>query len=189
MTEQTAPTVSSARLDLVPMSPAFYELCLAGERAAAAAELGAAIDDAWWASAPLMRFWLGRLRDEPPVQPWLARAMVRRADRLMVGHIGFHGRPGMPHLGPYAPGGAELGYTVFEPHRRRGYAAEALAALMGWAARDHAVPAFVLSIAPENVASQALARRFGFVKVGEQIDPEDGLEEIFALRASQLRNE
>ncbi len=183
MADQAAPTISSARLDLVPMTPAFYELCLAGERAAASAALGAAIDDAWWAATPLMQFWLGRLRDDPGVQPWLARAIVRRADRLMVGHSGFHGRPAMPHLAPYAPGGAELGYTVFAPYRRQGYAAEALAALMAWAARDHAVPAFVLSIAPENVASQALARRFGFVKVGEQIDPEDGLEEIFALRA------
>jgi ribosomal-protein-alanine N-acetyltransferase len=184
MTEQNAPTVSSTRLELVPMTPAFYELCLAGERESAQALLGASIDAEWWAETAIMAFWLKGLREDPGLQPWLARAMVRRSDRLMIGHIGFHGRPGMPHLQPYAPGGAELGYTVFAPYRRQGYAAEALAAMMTWAARDHGVPSFVLSIAPGNAASQALARRFGFVKVGEHLDPEDGLEEIFALRAT-----
>ena len=128
-----------------------------------------------------MRFWLGRLTDEPEVQPWLARAMVRREDRRMIGHAGFHGRPGMAHLQPYAPGGVEMGYTVFTPYRRQGYAAEALEALMGWAAAQ-GVPWFVLSIAPANAASQAIARRFGFVKVGEQIDEIDGVEEVFARR-------
>lgn len=182
MSEQVLPVVQSPRLDLVPMTPAFFERCLAGEREAAAAELGALIDDEWWEETGIMRFWLGRLADEPEVQPWLARAIVRREDRRMIGHAGFHGRPGMAHLEPYAPGGVEMGYTVFTPYRRQGYAAEALEALMGWAAA-RGVPSFVLSIAPSNVPSQAMARRFGFVKVGEHEDPEDGLEEIFARRA------
>lgn len=182
MTEQTVPPIGSARLELLPMTPAFYELGLAGERAAAEAELGAPVDEAWWPQTAMMSFWLSQLRADPGLQPWLARAVVRRADRLMIGHIGFHGRPGMPHLAPYAPGGAELGYTLFAPYRRQGYAAEAIEALMGWATAQ-GVPSFVLSIAPANVPSQAIARRFGFVKVGEHDDPEDGLEEVFARAA------
>lgn len=184
MAEPLSPPVSSARLDLVPMTPAFYELGLAGEHAAAEALLGAAVDGEWWPETGLMAFWLEQLQFDPGLQPWLARAMISRADRRMVGHIGFHGRPGMPHLAPYAPGGAELGYTVFTPYRRQGYAAEALEALMLWAAHVHAVPSFVLSIAPANRPSQALARRFGFTRVGEHYDPEDGPEEIFALSLS-----
>jgi [ribosomal protein S5]-alanine N-acetyltransferase len=183
MSDQDLPVVSSQRLDLVLMTPAFFARCLAGEHAAAAAELGAAIDDEWWGEPGIMRFWLNQLLADPGLQLWLARAIVRREDRRMIGHIGFHGPPGMAHLEPYTPGGVEMGYTVFAPYRRQGYAAEALEALMLWAARAHGVPSFALSIAPANVASQALARRFGFVKVGEHEDPEDGLEEIFARSA------
>lgn len=182
MLEQCVPPVRSPRLDLVSMSPQFYELCLAGECRAAAALLGAAIPDDWWEERAIMEFWLAALRADPAVQPWLARAMVRRDDRQMIGHIGCHGSPGMAHLEPYAAGGVELGYTVFSAHRRQGYAAEALEALMGWAASEHTIQAFVLSIAPDNTPSLALARRFGFTRVGSHIDPEDGLEEIFALR-------
>jgi RimJ/RimL family protein N-acetyltransferase len=36
-----------------------------------------------------------------------------------------------------------------------------------------------LSIAPDNVASQRVALPFGFREVGEQVDPEDGLEVVF----------
>lgn len=183
MSEQAVRPVSSERLDLVPMTAAFFSHCLAGERSLAAGALGAAIADDWWEERAIMEFWLGRLCDDPGVLPWLARAMVRRADGLMVGHVGFHGRPGMEHLAPYAPGGVEMGYTVFAAYRRQGYAAEALAALMRWAADEHGVPAFVLSIAPDNAPSQAIARRFGFVKVGSHIDEEDGLEEIFVRPA------
>lgn len=184
MTDSSVPPVRTPRLDLTPMTAAFYMACLAGDRAAASRLLGgAAIDEQWWGERGLMEFWLDRLRVDPSLQPWLARAIVRRADGLMVGHIGFHGHPGAEHLNPYAPGGAELGYTVFTAHRRQGYTAEALEALMFWAAREHGVPAFVLSIAPDNVPSRALARRFGFNWAGSQIDPDDGPEDIFVRLA------
>ena len=41
---------------------------------------------------------------------------------------------------------------------------------------------FVLSIAPTNEPSLAIARKFGFVRTGEHMDEEDGLEHVFELR-------
>ncbi|NTU79831.1 MAG: GNAT family N-acetyltransferase [Chloroflexales bacterium] len=187
MAEQCVPPVRTPRLDLVSMSPRFYGLCLSGASDVAAALLGAAIPDNWLEERALMKFWLTALWADPSIQLWLARAIVRRADRMMIGHIGCHGRPGMEHLRPYAPGGVELGYTVFPAYRRHGYATEALGAMIAWAAREHAIPGFVLSINPDNVPSQALAHHFGFAKVGSYIDPEDGLEDVFALRAARPR--
>ncbi len=175
--------VQTPRLDLVALTPPFYALCLAGARDAAAEYLGATIAADWWEEQSIMAFWLQTLHDDPSVQPWLARAMVRRADQVMIGHIGCHGHPGMAHLEPFAPGGVELGYRVFPTYRRHGYATEALHALITWAAVAQRVPGFVLSIVPDNVASQAVARRLGFVKVGSHIDEVDGLEEVFALSA------
>ena len=40
---------------------------------------------------------------------------------------------------------------------------------------------FRASISPDNVASLAIASRFGFRHVGEQIDDVDGLELVFEL--------
>jgi ribosomal-protein-alanine N-acetyltransferase len=92
----------------------------------------------------------------------------------MIGHIGFHGPP-------ETIGRAELGYSVMPDHRRRGYAIEAARSLMDWAAREHDVTSFFVSIAPDNAASLALAAKLGFAQVGEQIDEQDGLGYVFEL--------
>jgi RimJ/RimL family protein N-acetyltransferase len=122
---------------------------------------------------------LTQLRDDPTLQPWLLRAMGLRGDGRMIGHIGFHTRPGAEYLRDLAPGGVELGYSVFEPYRRQGFATEACAALMSWAHREHGVGRFVVSISPGNLPSLRIAQHFGFRKVGMHIDEEDGPEDIY----------
>lgn len=41
---------------------------------------------------------------------------------------------------------------------------------------------FVLAISPTNAPSLAIARRFGFLRTGEQTDAERGLEHVFELQ-------
>jgi RimJ/RimL family protein N-acetyltransferase len=53
---------------------------------------------------------------------------------------------------------------------------------MRWAHQIHGVTRFVLSIRPDNIASQALAAGLGFVRIGSHIDEVDGLEEILEHR-------
>jgi RimJ/RimL family protein N-acetyltransferase len=49
-------------------------------------------------------------------------------------------------------------------------------------ARDEpAVHRVRVSIRPDNVASYRLAAQFGFAKVGEQWDDEDGLEYVYEI--------
>ena len=170
--------ISSARLDLVSMSPAFLEASLARELARCAELLGASVPEEW--NAPgLIRMRLRQLRADPAQQAWLLRALVLRAERRMVGFAGFHAPPGAL---PLPPGAAELGYTVFREDRRRGFAREAALALMDWAQREHGVVQFIASIGPTNAPSLALAQELGFTKIGEQIDDEDGPEDVFSLR-------
>jgi RimJ/RimL family protein N-acetyltransferase len=171
--------IRSARLDLISMTPAFLEASLAGNRARAATLLGVAVPEAWPGPSSWPKRRLDQLRADPDLQPWLTRAMVLRAERRMIGQIGFHGRPGEAYLDELAPGGVEFGYTVFEPDRRRGYAREACTALMEWAQGEHGVRRFVLSISPSNRASLGLARQLGFARIGSHLDDEDGPEEIF----------
>jgi RimJ/RimL family protein N-acetyltransferase len=128
-----------------------------------------------------MRMRLSQLRDDPALQPWLLRAVVLRSEGRVIGHIGFHNAPDSADLREVAPGGVELGYTVYPEFRRRRFAFEACVCLMGWARRAHGVSRFVASISPENAPSLALARKLGFVKVGTQWDEEDGPEDVFLL--------
>jgi len=165
------------------MTAPFYEAVLAGDRAAAESALGTRLPAAWPpVSERRSRRWLGMLREDPERGPWLARAIVEPGRGEMIGHIGFHDRPGAPDLDGIAPGGVEIGYSVFEPFRGRGYAKEAAGALMGWAHDRHGITRFVASVSPENAPSLAVIAALGFERVGEHLDVEDGLEHVFVRR-------
>jgi RimJ/RimL family protein N-acetyltransferase len=178
----TATTIQSARLDLVPMTPEFLQASLDGDLAAAAATIGLTVPADWLEELDLMRIRLDQLRADSGLQPWLLRAIGLRSERLMIGHIGFHTRPGADYLADLAPGAVEFGYTIFAHFRRQGYAREAAQALMGWATREQGVSRFVVSISPQNIASLSLAQQLGFQRIGSHIDEEDGPEDIFELR-------
>jgi [ribosomal protein S5]-alanine N-acetyltransferase len=175
------PTIRTPRLDLVSMTPEFMDAVLGDRLAEAQEELGAALPPDPIDAA--VESFLGRrieqLRKDPGVQKWLARAMVRReGGREMIGNAGFHGEPGVNSAS--APDALEIGYGVRLEHRRQGYATEAVEGLIGWA-RSEGIHHFVASVAPGNEPSLAIIRKLGFVRTGEHIDPEDGLEHVFEL--------
>jgi RimJ/RimL family protein N-acetyltransferase len=176
--------IESARLRLVIMTPAFMEASLAGKGEKVEPMLGTRPHPEWLAARDLIEIRLAQLQQDPTLQPWLLRAIIRRDEPTMIGHIGFHTKPAPDYLRDYAPQGVELGYTIYTPFRRQGYASEALAAMMDWAVAKHQVPQFVLTISPENAPSLRMAERFGFVKVGSHVDPDDGLEYIFVRNAA-----
>jgi len=177
-----ADPIRTERLDLVPMTPRFLEASLLGDREQAELLLSAIVPEGWTNEGPWVRRRLDQLREDPTLQPWLLRAVVSRSESTMVGHIGFHTRPGAKYLDGLAPGGVEFGYTVFEQWRRQGYACEASQGLMDWAHRLHGVTRFVVSISPTNLASLGLARRLNFRRIGSHVDDEDGVEDIFERR-------
>ncbi|MFC7274987.1 GNAT family N-acetyltransferase [Paractinoplanes rhizophilus] len=154
----------------VKLSPAVLTALVEGDLAAASAGAGVALtpylmDERW--------LWEIRLADiarDPASADWIARAAV--AGGVVVGHGGFHGPPD-------ADGIVEVAYSVDPEHRRKGYAKAMLRALLERADADPAVTAVRASIRPDNVGSRATIAGFGFKKVGEQWDPEDGLEDVY----------
>jgi ribosomal-protein-alanine N-acetyltransferase len=176
------PPIHTSRLDLVSMTPGFMAAVLAGRHAEAQELLGAEVPAAPVDEA-VERFLarrIGQLRKVPEVQRWLARAIVRReGGRLLVGNVGFHGQPGVNAAGNERA--LEIGYGVQPEHRRQGYATEAVEGLIGWA-RTQGIDHFVASVSPDNEPSLAIIRKLGFVRTGQHIDPEDGLEHVFELR-------
>lgn len=169
--------IQTKRLDLIPLSPAILRAALERDRNKMGRLLGASVSQSWEIRRGAMELRLRQLEANPALQPWLMRGIVLRSAGQLIGDIGFHSEPFSTPAS--APKTVELGYGVMEAWRRRGFAQEATEALIQWACTEHRVHRFVLSISPENQASQALATKLNFRKIGSQIDEEDGLEEIF----------
>ncbi len=62
--------------------------------------------------------------------------------------------------------GGTVGYWLAPSLRGRGLMTEAVVAIVRWAREDHGVRCLRLWTHPENVASQAVAKRAGFVRAG-----------------------
>jgi [ribosomal protein S5]-alanine N-acetyltransferase len=160
------------------MSMRFMRLLLARDIDGATAEIGAAVPE----SLPeqldnFLQFRIVDLEVDPSAQPWLGRAIVLTGPdgtRQIIGSAGFHEPPNVE-------GRVEIGYRVEAAHRRQGVATEVVRALLDWAAREHGVQRFRASVSPGNVASLSTIRKFGFRKVGVQIDDIDGEELVFEL--------
>lgn len=118
---------------------------------------------------------LKRMEASPDRLDWTMRLMVTTSGREVIGHCGFHGPP-------EDVGRAEIGYTVFEPYRRRGYAKEAARALVDWALAQGEREVYA-SVSPNNVPSLGVMRSLSFEQVGVQEDEIDGTELVFAIRA------
>jgi len=125
------------------------------------------VDHAW-----LWEIRLAQVQQDPVSADWIARAAVDADTGSVVGHVGFHGPPD-------ERGMVEVAYSVDPVFRRQGYATAMLRAALVWAADDPAVSVVRASISPDNAASQATLRPFGFTHVGEQWDEEDGRELLF----------
>jgi RimJ/RimL family protein N-acetyltransferase len=145
---------------------------VAGDLPAASAAAGTPLTDYLLSETWLWRIRLEEVQANPASADWIARAAVAEPDGIVVGHGGFHGPPD-------ADGTVEVAYSVDPAHRRRGYAKAMLAALLARADADPRVHAVRASIRPDNVGSLATVAGFGFTKIGEQWDPEDGLEDVY----------
>jgi RimJ/RimL family protein N-acetyltransferase len=129
---------------------------------------------AWVASLPpadraeVSPNWIGRVRSTQAGDPWaLSYTVVERATRSAVGGCAFKGPPD-------ADGIVELAYGIDLPHRRRGFATEAVGALAGFAFASGLVRIVRAHTKSDNLASARVLHKCGFRPLGEVVDPEDG---------------
>lgn len=87
-------------------------------------------------------------------EPWTQYAIVERASGLVIGGAGFHRAP--------ANGEVEIGYGLTEAARGRGYATEAVRALID-IARRHGAMAVIAETDHGNRESERVLERNGFV--------------------------
>jgi len=73
-----------------------------------------------------------------------------------------------------AQGEIHIGYGVAPARQGRGTATRAVAELLTWARQDARVSHILADTALDNVASQRVLERNGFVRIGGRVDAEDG---------------
>lgn len=113
--------------------------------------------------------WIERVRNTPEGDPWaLSFTAVERASGLTVGSCAFKGPPD-------AAGVVEVAYGTDPGHRGRGFATESAEALTNFAFASGLVRLVRAHTKPENVASIRVLDKCGFRRIGEVLDPEDGL--------------
>ena len=121
-----------------------------------------------------------QVKADPLVNKWFVRWIVLKENREVIGSTSFHGAPD-------GDGMMEIGLGVHDHFQRRGYATEALTAMWSWVIDQPGVELLRYTVTPDNLASVALVKKFGFVCVGQQIDPEDGPEDIYEMSANEFR--
>jgi RimJ/RimL family protein N-acetyltransferase len=146
--------IETPRLQLRPLQQDAAS-AIAGDRALAAALIGATLPLAW-PDAELLDF-LARNAPLPPFGVWL---MVETASGTVVGSAGFFGAPD-------ADGEVELGFGVIPDRRGRGYARQAATALVDWALAQPGVSAVRARCETGNGASIRVLTRAGFERTGE----------------------
>jgi [ribosomal protein S5]-alanine N-acetyltransferase len=160
------------------MTPDFLEALLEGDRERASQALDVTLPEGFPRDGG-RRFFalrLRQMREDERFQEWCPHAVV--LDGQMIGHAGYHGPPGVN--ANQNPDAVEIGYTIEEPWRRRGYATAAATELLR-RAEERGVRQFVACTQPDNEPSLAIIRGLGFHQTGEAIDEEDGLELVFEL--------
>jgi len=113
--------------------------------------------------------WLALLQASTSVDPWThGFSMVLQTGEIVVGTAGFKGPP-------TADGVVEIAYGVSPDQQGKGYATEAAAALTAYAFASGKVRVVRAHTLPESNASARVLTKCGFRRIGEVIDPEDGL--------------
>jgi RimJ/RimL family protein N-acetyltransferase len=165
------------RLLLVPGRAELLRVALVDPRALALA-LGAGVPASWppeFLDELALEFVLGRILSDPQVTPWWLYFVVRRHPHalegardprgpVLIGTAGFKGPP-------TGDGSVELGYGIVRDHQRRGYASEAVAALVAWAYRDTRVQRVLAETFPERIASIGVLSKCGFRNIGSGSEP------------------
>ena len=113
--------------------------------------------------------YLARLKTAKQSDPWeFGFAVIHKMDNVLIGICGFPGPPD-------SNGVAEIAYGIAPAYQSRGYATEAAKALIDFATSDNRVVTIRAHTLAERNASTRVLEKCGFKKIGDTVDPENGV--------------
>ena len=118
--------------------------------------------------------WLALLESSSEQDPWIHGFCCVNDDGVHVGLGSFKGPP--------VDGIVEIAYAIAPKYQGKGYATAAVRALATHAFESGEVRTVRGHTLPNGVASQRVLIKSGFSKVGEVVEPVDGLVWRFELR-------
>ena len=131
-------------------------------------------------SGPL-RWRVPQVKADPAKNIWFIRWIVLRETKEVVGSISFHAPPD-------ETGMIEIGFGICEPCRNNGYGKEALLGMWKWVIDQPGVKTLRYTVSATNGPSMTIIKSLGFAHIGQQIDEDDGPEEIFEMSVTEFRS-
>jgi [ribosomal protein S5]-alanine N-acetyltransferase len=172
----TEPRVRTERLELMPLPAAALDALLARDSEALERVTGAQFAEA--AAPPYMAEALpvvrDRLRQAPDEASWWNWLVIRGETQEAVGSVAFAGPPDHD-------GAVLIGYAMYPAFEGRGYATEAVRAMIAWAFAQPGVRQ-VRALAPVwNTPALRVAENVGMRPVASEEDDDVGEVLLYAL--------
>jgi RimJ/RimL family protein N-acetyltransferase len=141
-TDEIFEPIRTSRLELVPIPAAFAQALVDGDRSRASVIIGGAVGR-WFAGDSAHVVQLAIASAAEPGMPQgggrVAILVERTGRRRAIGSVGFHGPPD-------ERGRLEVGCRIDPAYRGRGYAGEAMTAMLEWAAVHLGITRFLVSV-------------------------------------------
>ncbi len=164
--DDDAPRLFTGRLELIAATPSLARAAATSSQALAKL-LECEVPPGW--PPELMRdhqeAWAAQLETDPELAGWSAWYIVQVTPAVLVGSIGFAGRPD-------AEGVVECGYSLVGKFQRKGYATEAMGGLIDWAFCHEEVRRIRAHTYRHLAASIRVLEKNGLSHVGDGDEPD-----------------
>jgi RimJ/RimL family protein N-acetyltransferase len=119
-----------------------------------------------------LAFRIPKVKQEPSFAEIGLILAISKSDSEVVGSAGFHDFPN-------EKGMIEIGFAIVPEKQNQGFGVELLIGAWKMICKQPDVKILRYTVSPKNATSLHIINKLGFKRVGEQIDPDDGLELIY----------
>lgn len=158
--------MDTKRLTLLPAQAAHLSSLIRGEATFAGA--WERVAEGYNEFPEALEYTLKRLEAGEVAPEWGTYLFITTMERTLMGNGGYYGKP-------RADGVVEIGYQIAPAYRGQGYATEAAQALIDWAFQDSRTRLVQAHTLADENASSSVLKKCGMVKVGEDVDPDEGV--------------